>query len=212
MNPDKFSESFIRGVHASMQGPLKNLVSGFPEMKLKGDAEMDNFLIYLSKKCGKILSYINNVERKKPLIVEAKTGIFFFSYTIFEDGTSRCDITMSLKTERDFDKKFILSRIKEVYGYVYILKSDFGYKIGCTGDLKQRVYYFGVKLPFDVTLHSYIKTKGHSNLEGRLHSLMKHKRIDGEWFDLSESDFIDLDRYLKNIYKERVLFSGQEII
>jgi len=56
-----------------------------------------------------------------------------------------------------------------------------------------------IKLPFKVNLESFIECKDHNKLESMLHNLLSHKRIDGEWFDLNETDFNEIDLVIKNM-------------
>lgn len=80
-------------------------------------------------------------------------------------------------------------------GYVYVLKSDSGhYKIGKTSDPKNRIETFGVKLPMEVKYLVLIHTNNYHRLEALLHQQYRHKRVNGEWFDLTPTDLI----YLKN--------------
>ncbi len=73
-------------------------------------------------------------------------------------------------------------------GYIYVIKSDYGYKIGKTKSLKNRSQLFSVKLPFEFEIAFTFFTQDYSFLENFLHQMFKHKRINGEWFDLDAGD------------------------
>jgi hypothetical protein len=74
-------------------------------------------------------------------------------------------------------------------GYVYLLKSDTGhYKIGRTIDPENRQKTFGVQLPFNVQFECLIKSDDNHKLEKSLHERFEHRRVRGEWFDLTDDD------------------------
>lgn len=79
--------------------------------------------------------------------------------------------------------------VKAKPGYVYLLRSENGYyKIGRTQDPQNRVKTFGIQLPFEVEYECLIKTDAMVKLEKQLHDHFAHKRIKGEWFNLSPDD------------------------
>lgn len=82
-------------------------------------------------------------------------------------------------------------------GYIYVLKSDYGYKIGKTKSLKSRTQLFGVKLPFDFSIAFTFFSEKFSQLEVDLHQLFRERRVNGEWFELEEQDLIRLENYCK---------------
>lgn len=79
-------------------------------------------------------------------------------------------------------------------GYVYLLKETNGihYKIGRTNNPENRVKEFGVKLPFKVEYTHLIQTDDMYALEAELHIRYASKRVDGEWFLLSEDDVLEI--------------------
>lgn len=88
-------------------------------------------------------------------------------------------------------------------GYVYVLKSDSGhYKIGKTTDPKNRRETFGIKLPMEVEYIVLIQSSNHHRLEATLHEQFKHKRINGEWFNLSHNDLIWFNGFPGNILRD----------
>ncbi|WP_205244657.1 GIY-YIG nuclease family protein [Comamonas sp. Tr-654] len=78
-------------------------------------------------------------------------------------------------------------------GVVYVLRSAYGYKVGRTRNIPARMRAFGVHLPFIYTIPLCVWFDDCHAAESRYHTMFSDKRINGEWFDLSESD-IDLIR------------------
>ncbi len=71
---------------------------------------------------------------------------------------------------------------------VYLLKAGPYYKIGKAKDLDQRVKQIKLQLPYPVeTLHS-IKTDDSMGIESYWHKRFACKRVNGEWFLLTDDD------------------------
>lgn len=77
-----------------------------------------------------------------------------------------------------------------IAGYIYVVRSPHGFKIGKTVNLKQRTKLFEVKLPFKNSLEHYAWFDDYTLAERNFHVRFHHKRLEGEWFDL---DMTDLD-------------------
>jgi len=77
---------------------------------------------------------------------------------------------------------------QEIPGYVYLIQSDHGYKIGKTINIKSRTRLFEVKLPFPIKLINYSWFENYSKAESDLHKHFAHKRREGEWFGLDAGD------------------------
>jgi hypothetical protein len=73
-------------------------------------------------------------------------------------------------------------------GYVYLVRSPYGVKIGKSVNVKTRTRLFEVKLPFPITVEHYAWFDDYSFAERDLHRQYHAKRLEGEWFDLSSSD------------------------
>ncbi len=73
-------------------------------------------------------------------------------------------------------------------GYVYLILSPYGYKIGKTKRMKERSQLFSVKLPFEIEVVHYKWFEDYSRAEAALHQRFKEKRLDGEWFRLTPAD------------------------
>ena len=83
---------------------------------------------------------------------------------------------------------------QETPGYVYLIESEYGYKIGKTVNIKSRTRLFEVKLPFPIKLLNYSWFENYSKAERDLHMKFAHKRQEGEWFGLDSEDI----EYIKN--------------
>lgn len=79
-------------------------------------------------------------------------------------------------------------------GFVYLLKSPYGYKIGKTVNIKSRTRLFEVKLPFKFTLEYHALFEDYSLAERHLHQQFVNKRLEGEWFDLNTDDVNSIKR------------------
>lgn len=159
--------------------------------------QMHNYLILVSRKIHKVFNVIKT-DAKKPVTIKATSSDFIFEFKMKEDYSSVFEFTYLQKYSRDLGHDFLTKRMRDTYGYVYIIKSEYGYKVGQTKNISTRINHFGVKLPFKFHLYAFVKTKQHVKLETELHDLLKHKRINGEWFELTESDKLDLESYVKN--------------
>jgi hypothetical protein len=73
-------------------------------------------------------------------------------------------------------------------GYVYLIWSQYGYKIGKAVNVQTRTKLFSVKLPFPIRVEHYAKFNDYSQAERSLHVYFDAKRLEGEWFDLNEED------------------------
>lgn len=78
-------------------------------------------------------------------------------------------------------------------GYVYVLRSSTGaFKIGYASSPDDRLRTFSVKLPFEVEYEVLIKTDDMLGYEAQLHERFADKRINGEWFALTDDDLAEL--------------------
>jgi hypothetical protein len=78
-------------------------------------------------------------------------------------------------------------------GYIYLLHGEDTpwYKIGISGDPKQRVVSLGTRSPFPINVVAYYDVENMEQEEAWWHDTLAHKRKHGEWFELDEPD-IDL--------------------
>lgn len=74
-------------------------------------------------------------------------------------------------------------------GYTYIFKADNGfYKIGYSKQIPERIRYFGIVLPYDLQPIIFYGCREYKDLEKQLHKIFAHRRVKGEWFNLSSFD------------------------
>jgi hypothetical protein len=73
-------------------------------------------------------------------------------------------------------------------GFVYLIWSQYGYKIGKAVSVKNRTKLFEVKLPFPIRIENYAKFSDYTQAERSLHLYFQDKRMEGEWFSLTEDD------------------------
>ncbi len=75
-------------------------------------------------------------------------------------------------------------------GYVYVLSAGPFVKVGRTKDPGHRIKALSIQLPFPVEIEAVIPCENHVRAERYLHWLMKVKRVNGEWFDLSGDPYM----------------------
>lgn len=80
-------------------------------------------------------------------------------------------------------------------GYVYLISSPYGHKIGKTKRMKERSQLFSVKLPFEIEVVHYTWFHDYSRAEAILHQRFKHRRLGGEWFRLTPEDIEDVKTF-----------------
>lgn len=80
-------------------------------------------------------------------------------------------------------------------GYVYLLRSEYGFKIGKTVSMKTRTRLFEVKLPFQFTVEHFAYFENYTEAERSLHDHFRSQRLEGEWFDLKPADI----SYIKSL-------------
>jgi len=200
------SDNICNSIYKSCIRVVDSVVISNPEMRLIANHEFENFILHLNSKIGKIQNYLNLELPTKDKIIKSNAPNFIFELTIHPDKSSEFKVTYKSYASRNFDPSYLLSKVRIKRGYVYFIKSEFGYKIGCTSNIEKRLKIFEVKLPFRINLESFIECKDHNKLESMLHGLLSHKRIDGEWFDLCDSDFIDIDKVVNNIGLNRIVY------
>ncbi len=73
-------------------------------------------------------------------------------------------------------------------GFVYLLRSAYGFKIGKTVSMKSRTRLFEVKLPFRFSVEHFAHFDNYTEAERALHDHFRSQRLEGEWFDLKPAD------------------------
>lgn len=82
-------------------------------------------------------------------------------------------------------------------GIVYLLQSGEYYKIGMTSNLASRKAWFDIHLPHKTELIHTIPCNDALRLERHLHEHFKDKRLNGEWFSLSEADIAEVKWFVE---------------
>lgn len=88
-------------------------------------------------------------------------------------------------------------------GFVYVIRSEYGYKIGKTVNLKDRTRLFAVKLPFPISIEHYAWFEDYTAAERNFHLMFHVKRKEGEWFSLDTNDLAKI-----KTFGERVVVAG----
>lgn len=88
-------------------------------------------------------------------------------------------------TETQLNRKLEQSKRN---GYVYLINAGEFYKIGISRNVDRRITQLSTIPPFDVTLVCIIETDDMLGLENKLHTMFSEKRVNGEWFTLSDED------------------------
>jgi hypothetical protein len=103
----------------------------------------------------------------------------------------------------DIPKPLPVPKVLSRKGYVYLVKAETGhYKIGHTTDPDNRMKTFNVKLPFHVEYEHLIKCDDRLDAERRLHQKFADKRVNGEWFALTDKDVAQIKK-IKHIRKDK---------
>ncbi|MCG6146630.1 GIY-YIG nuclease family protein [Leptospira bandrabouensis] len=156
---------------------------------------MDSFQVYINQNASikTLKGYIELATKVKENGIDLEFNI---SIDMF---IARCQIKIEDLEEKNIqiEKQNRIKKAKaEDKGFIYILKSEFGYKIGKTKKPKERHAHFTVKLPFNFEKVFEIEVIGYHQREKDLHDLYNVKRINGEWFNLTESDLIKIKEFL----------------
>ncbi len=107
-----------------------------------------------------------------------------------------------LSTEYSKDEKNEKARkIKEDVGYIYMIKSQYGFKIGKSKNIKQRNKLYSIKMPFHFDYVFKEKCVDYHNLEIRLHEMFSEKHLNGEWFQLTDTDINHICQIIENYRK-----------
>lgn len=94
----------------------------------------------------------------------------------------------------------LISDIKDKqFGYVYFVRNGKSglVKIGKAIDLNNRLKSFQTSFGAGVFLSAYIYCQNFSELEKNIHSLFLKQRKNGEWFDLDDSEFYNIESITK---------------
>jgi len=82
-------------------------------------------------------------------------------------------------------------------GYVYLIKCQKYYKIGCATNVSNRMNVFTVEMPFKFKLIKKWKADNMYISEKLLHKKYKDKKVNGEWFNLTDNDIVMIGTIMK---------------
>lgn len=72
--------------------------------------------------------------------------------------------------------------------FIYLIKAGDYYKIGMSSNVEKRVYSIQTEIPYEITQIHTFEADNPREAERFLHRIFRHKRINGEWFNLSTYD------------------------
>lgn len=173
-------------------------IAEFEQAVLEFHMEMANLIWSLDKVCGELIDIAVDKGREfipASMLMEA-SGL----YSAIRDSGGDCGADLKeivriareeiRDREQEKDEAHAERRqLKKRQGYVYLIKAENGlYKIGRSNDPANRRKTFGIKLPFKVDFEAIILRDDMVAAECELHERFKHRRVDGEWFDLSNEE------------------------
>lgn len=94
---------------------------------------------------------------------------------------------------------FNLETQVQIGNCVYIINTGKNlYKIGKTRDLQKRLASYHTHLPVMFRVIRQYASTNMSDLEECLHIIFQHKRVKGEWFELTKGDLVICDNIARN--------------
>lgn len=122
------------------------------------------------------------------------------------------DINLKITEKEEKENRDRLNEVlfSDVNGYVYFMKSKINnwLKIGVSKNPATRQNRIQTKLPFEIDIVKQIASSNPYKLENNLHILYEDKRMNGEWFDLTDEEIEEIcefnpskivDKLIKNI-------------
>ena len=98
--------------------------------------------------------------------------------------------------------KSLMKPVKRNLGFIYVIKCNRTnlYKIGRTINISARFKQLKTANP-DISLIAHYEVRD-TSIEDDLHFKFHHKRIDGEWFELSETELNLINEHVKKFNDE----------
>lgn len=93
-------------------------------------------------------------------------------------------VYLNMPSEGVFEKV----NINKTEGYVYLIHSEHGTKIGKSVRPIQRITQLQTQMPFNFRYIENTFVKDYSKTETELHKRFANKRLNGEWFNLSDNE------------------------
>lgn len=156
----------------------------------------ENLLLFFNG-CGYEELTIDELKQIKYLLDSTISNYdYFYSYVSKEN----------LKIDEEQIKGFNSLKTREPKntkkGIIYIMKCERTslYKIGLTtGDINLRLKSLKTANPSIILFKHYAEVMDLYEKERDLHNLFSKKRVDGEWFELNESDLFEIDLFFNVI-------------
>ena len=98
--------------------------------------------------------------------------------------------------------------------FLYVIRSDLGYKIGITNNYKRRLHELNQVIPIQLWfVRIYIKKGQNENnfykMESNIHLMFNKKNIKGEWFELTQKDIKTIDKVMQQNNYSILLYKDQ---
>jgi len=123
-----------------------------------------------------------------------KANAFYSNYSSEDIETANRE-NKERREQRFQDAKSLkASHSKAKPGIVYLIRENQGgfFKIGKSTDFKRRKSSLNLHLPVGYEVIHTINTQDIDRLERELHARFASKRMQGEWFDLTEEDVVSV--------------------
>lgn len=100
-----------------------------------------------------------------------------------------------LKKDQEQKREQQRQQRRKAQGYVYLLASKHGYKIGKTRRPSQRLTALPTLLPFETKRIFCQQYRDYHSIEHELHEHFQDKHLNGEWFELTAQDIAFVKSY-----------------
>lgn len=87
----------------------------------------------------------------------------------------------------------------ENLNFIYIIKSEMGYKIGRSKNIDDRGAIFNVKLPFEWEFKNIFAVSQSKKMEKFPHFILKHYHKNGEWFIFECGDIPVVENFILSV-------------
>lgn len=186
MSKDEILET-LEKLHRGAQ--VQNLIQHYGEVEVEFEhtylAEDTDLLEKRINECHNALGYADVLSDWARDEINKYIGILQFKYS-----------EASKKKEKRLERIEKEERKKQSIGYIYIIRSEHGYKIGKTKNYTDRMKIFGVKLPFEWSVHRIYQLNNYHTVETELHNLYDKNNVNGEWFSLTDDDLGKIDKII----------------
>jgi hypothetical protein len=117
------------------------------------------------------------------ILSEAPYRILQKDSKIYQEGSTVKLVVM----ERSYNKEGI---------YIVNMANTNLYKIGITKDFSQRLRNLQTGNPFIIEVHNFYPMKTNTEMESFLHKRYQHKKLSGEWFELTYEDLNNIHDFI----------------